>query len=157
MKIRRWTRSDLPGVERFLEENGTAIVARLGKLMTPLDHPGLLAENESRIDGVLTYVMSGERCEVLTLHVSQPRTGVGSLLLEELERVVRAMGCKRLWLITTNDNVDALRFYQRRGFHLVAVYPGAVDVSRQELKPEISHTGSYGIPLSDELLLEKNI
>jgi hypothetical protein len=60
-------------------------------------------------------------------------------------------------LITTNDNVDALRFYQRRGFRIVAVHPGAVDVSRRELKPQISEIGDYGIPIRDELVLERSL
>jgi hypothetical protein len=64
-------------------------------------------------------------------------------------------GCARLWVITTNDNVDALRFYQRRGFCLAAVHRGAVDRSRASLKPEIPAVGAYGIPLRDEIELER--
>jgi hypothetical protein len=56
---------------------------------------------------------------------------------------------ERLWVITTNDNVDALRFYQRYGFCLAAVHRGAVDRSRARLKPEIPPVGAYGIPLCD--------
>jgi len=63
--------------------------------------------------------------------------------------------CPRLWLVTTNDNVDALRFYQRRGFCLVCVHRGAVDHSRAHLKPEIPLAGNNRIPLRDELELEK--
>ena len=60
----------------------------------------------------------------------------------------------RIWLVTTNDNLDALRFYQRRGFSLCALRAGAVDDSRRRLKPSISLTGAYGIPLRDELEFE---
>ena len=66
-------------------------------------------------------------------------------------------GCTRLWLVTTNDNVDALRFYQRRGFRLARLRAGAVDESRATLKPEIPTSGSYGIPLRDELELEMDL
>ena len=65
----------------------------------------------------------------------------------------RAAGCGRLWLVTTNDNVRALGFYQRRGFRLVALRPGAVVISRA-LKPEIPFVASNGIPIRDELELE---
>jgi GNAT superfamily N-acetyltransferase len=65
----------------------------------------------------------------------------------------RAAGCRRLWLITTNDNLPALRFYQKRGFVLVRLHRGAVAGSRR-LKPEIPLTGSEGIPIRDELELE---
>jgi acetolactate synthase regulatory subunit len=50
--------------------------------------------------------------------------------------------------------VDALRFYQRRGFRLAALHAGAVDDSRARLKPEIPVTGDHGIALRDELELE---
>src|SRR5439155_8963 len=79
---------------------------------------------------------------------------VGTALLAEAGLTAAAAGCTRLWLITTNDNVDALRFSQRRGFRLAALYPGAVDDSRARLKPEIPPVGDYGIPLRDELELE---
>jgi GNAT superfamily N-acetyltransferase len=67
---------------------------------------------------------------------------------------VRLVAEWRLRLTTTNDNLDALRFYQRRGFRLVALRPGAVDAARA-LKPEIPVTGAHGIPLRDELDLER--
>ena len=60
-------------------------------------------------------------------------------------------------MVTTNDNVDALRFYQRRGFRLVGLRAGGVDQSRAALKPEIPLAGSYGIPLRDELELELDL
>jgi ribosomal protein S18 acetylase RimI-like enzyme len=105
--------------------------------------------------GLLTYVVSVRSCEVLTLHAAESWRGAGSALLTALEGALAAKGCERVWLITTNDNVDALRFYQRRGFHLVALYPGAVDSARRDLKPAIPEVGDHGIALRDELLLEK--
>jgi GNAT superfamily N-acetyltransferase len=68
--------------------------------------------------------------------------------------IARDAGCRRLWVVTTNDNLDALRFYQRRGFRLRLIRPGAVDRSRELLKPEIPTTGTFGIPLRDEIELE---
>jgi ribosomal protein S18 acetylase RimI-like enzyme len=68
----------------------------------------------------------------------------------------RAAGCRQVQLVTTNDNMRALRFYQRRGFRLVALHPGALERSR-ELKPEIPETGLHGIPLSDELVLAREL
>ena len=61
-----------------------------------------------------------------------------------------------MWLLTTNDNLDALRLYQRHGFRLVQVHPGAVDLARQA-KPSIPEVGAYGIPLRDELILERDL
>ena len=78
--------------------------------------------------------------------------GIGTALLEAVIEAVA--GCDRIWLVTTNDNLEALRFYQRRGFVLSALRPGAVDEARRRLKPRIAGIGEFGIPLRDELELE---
>ncbi len=117
----------------------------------------LVAEDGGRLVGVLTYVVEGAGCEIPTLHVDDPRRGLGTTLVAAVEKVARRAGCARLSVITTNDNVDALRFYQRRGFRLAGLHPGGVDESRARLKPEIPETGEYGIPIRDELILEKEV
>jgi ribosomal protein S18 acetylase RimI-like enzyme len=95
--------------------------------------------------------------ELVAFAATSPWRGVGTALLEGLEDDARAHGAERVWLVTTNDNVDALRFYQRRGYRLVALRPGAVDAARREHKPSIPETGDHGIPLRDELELEKRL
>lgn len=143
-------------VESFLDEHATAKVARLGELVDARKHPALIAEDDTGVlAGVLTYVLEGDRCEILTLHAAERWRGAGTALIEEVERIASGAGCRRLWLITTNDNIDGLRFYQRRGFHLVQLHGGVVDRSRESLKPEIPETGEYGIPIRDELELQK--
>jgi GNAT superfamily N-acetyltransferase len=128
-----------------------------GELFDPLDYPALLAEADGAILGMLTYVPDPgwEQCEVLTLHATEQWHGVGTALIKAVEQLAAEQGCTRLWLITTNDNVDALRFYQRRGFQLAAIHRRAVDDSRSRLKPEIPVAGAYGIPMRDEIELEK--
>jgi hypothetical protein len=49
--------------------------------------------------------------------------------------------------------MNALRFYQKRGFVLVAVHRNALEQSRK-LKPEIPLIGDDEIPLRDEIELE---
>jgi GNAT superfamily N-acetyltransferase len=112
---------------------------------------------DGQLLGMLTYVPGHDRrqCEILTLHAGQQWRGAGTALIEAVGQLARRQGCTRLWVITTNDNVDALRFYQRRGFCLVRVHRGAVDRSRAALKPEIPAVGAYGIPLRDEIELER--
>src|SRR3954469_24476721 len=157
MRIRTAEPRDRAELEGFLERWHSLRVARLGRLEHPLDHAMLVAERDGRLVGVLTYVVHGAECEVLTVHADERRKGVGSALVAEVKQIARRAGCTRLWLITTNDNVDALRFYQRRGFRLAALYRGAVDNSRTQLKPEMSELGDHGIPIRDELELEQEI
>ena len=157
MRVRRREPVDRPAIESFLGRWRSLRVARLGALEHPLDHPALIAEEDGRLVGVLSYLVDGACCEVLTLHADVRGRGVGTALVAEAKRVAAQAGCTRLWVITTNDNVDALRFYQRRGFRLAALHRGAVDDSRARLKPEISELGKHGIPLRDELELEHEV
>jgi GNAT superfamily N-acetyltransferase len=126
------------GVEAFLAERNADRVARLGELEDALAHPHLVAHyHDGTLAGVLTYVLGGDECEVLTLHALHRHRGTGTALLNAIEALARDAGCTRLWLITTNDNVDALRFYQRRGFRLAKLHAGAVDAARARLKARI--------------------
>lgn len=115
--------------------------------------PALLAERAGVLAGVLTYDVAGDAFEVVSIDAIQAHRGTGTALLAAAAQVARRLGCRRLWLITTNDNLDALRFYQRRGLQIVSVSPGAVARSR-EVKPTIPAVGAYGIPVRDELTLE---
>ena len=158
MKVRPREAADRAAARAFLARHLSARVARLGQLLDPLEYPALLAEaDDGQLLGMLTYVQERdwEQCEVLTVHASEQWHGAGTALIEAVEQLAAQHGCARLWVITTNDNVDALRFYQRRGFQVTAVHRGAVDDSRRRLKPEIPVTGAYGIPLRDEIELEK--
>jgi GNAT superfamily N-acetyltransferase len=156
-RIRAAGPDDRPALEPFLARWHSLRVARQGTLEHPLDHPMLLAEDGTHLLGALTYVIHDADCEILTLHTDRQWSGVGTALVAEVTRIARAAGCTRVWVTTTNDNVDALRFYQRRGFLLAALHRGAVDDSRARLKPEIPATGAHGIPIRDEIELEQQL
>src|SRR5918912_524252 len=98
----------------------------------------------SRRQGGEAWSSSG-RCR----RVTRPWSGIGSALVQAVADIAQAAGCRRCWVVTTNDNVDALRFYQRRGFRLTAIRCGAVDEARRLLKPAIPRVGEHGIPLRD--------
>ncbi|MEV6372151.1 GNAT family N-acetyltransferase [Micromonospora sp. WP24] len=116
--------------------------------------PTLVAvDGSGAVVGALAFHCDADGLEVVSVVAAVPGEGVGTALLEAAATRARAAGLHRLWLITTNDNLRALRFYQRRGLRLVAVDPGAVDRARR-LKPEIPFVGEDGIPLHDELILE---
>jgi GNAT superfamily N-acetyltransferase len=146
-----------PEVRDFLEQRGSAVVARRGELVDALARPAVVAIDAGAVAGVLTYDVVGDSCEILTLHAARQWSGVGSAMVHMVARLAAAAGCRRYWVVTTNDNVDALRFYQRRGFRLIAVRFGAVDRARQTLKPQIPATGDYGIPIRDEIELEQDL
>ena len=103
--------------------------------------------------GLLTYAVRDGACEVVTLDSFAERRGVGSALLEAVREVAAAAGCERLWLSTTNDNLAALRFYQRRGWDLVALHRDVVAQWRRS-KPVIPERGRDEIPLRHALELE---
>jgi GNAT superfamily N-acetyltransferase len=86
--------------------------------------------------------------ELVAIAAFTRHRGIGTALLRSI--VDRLEGFDLLRLTTTNDNLDALRFYQRRGFRLQALRPGAVDAARVQ-KPTISAVGEHGIPIRDEL------
>ncbi len=129
---------------------GSEIVAVHGSALRPAELPGFIAERSRRVVGLLTYQVLGDVLEIVTLNAIQRRAGIGSQLIEAAVGSARRFGCQQIRLTTTNDNVDALRFYQRRGFRLAELRPGAVDRARQR-KPEIPRVGDYGIPLRDEI------
>jgi [ribosomal protein S18]-alanine N-acetyltransferase len=51
------------------------------------------------------------------------RHGVGSLLLGVAEERLRSGGCLAVELETAVDNVSALSFYKRHGYHVVRTFP----------------------------------
>lgn len=142
---------DRDWVERFVAEHwGAAMVVGHGTIYYPHELPGFAAVQAGERVGLVTYRIEGERCEIVTLDSLRPSSGVGTALIEAVKQVARRAGCTRLWLTTTNDNMNALRFYQKRGFALVALRPNALALSRR-LKPQIPLIGDHGIPLRDEI------
>ena len=158
IEIRRADQASPEDVRRFLVDawHGETVVGH-GETMAPAEMPGFVAVEGGRIVGHASYRTAGKSCELVSI-AAQPRlSGVGSRLLDAIIEAARAAGCGAVWLTTTNDNLDALRFYQRRGFRLVRLRPDAVDEARASLKPEIPLIGSYGIPMRDELDLEREL
>jgi GNAT superfamily N-acetyltransferase len=155
VKVRTVQASDRQWVLGFLRVRwGSERQVAHGDAFYPADHPGFIASYEGQPTGLLTYRIEDGSCEVTLLDGGIKQRGVGTELLRAVEQVAVERGCRRIWLITTNDNLDALRFYQRRGFFLSKLRPGELTRSR-ELKPEIPLIGEFGIPLRDELELEK--
>jgi GNAT superfamily N-acetyltransferase len=104
--------------------------------------------------GLATFRIDSTVCEILSLDSVQPNRGVGTALLQAMAECARASGCEHLRTTTTNDNLRALRFYQKRGFVLRELRPGSLNRARQR-KPQIPLVGAEGIALRDEIELER--
>jgi GNAT superfamily N-acetyltransferase len=151
--IRAFTDADRPWAERLLGESfGGRLQVRLGSAVDPLACPGLVAERDGVPVGIVVYEADGDDVEVVYIEATEKHQGVGTRLLEAVEDRTDP---RRLWLVTTNDNLDGLRFYQRRGFRIAEVRPGAVTEARKSLKPSIPEVGNFGILLRDEIVLER--
>ena len=137
------------------EWGGPTIVTR-GKVYDIGVFPGFIALHREKPVGLATYRIESDECELMSLNSLAEGRGIGAALIAAVRGIAQAAGCRRLWLITTNDNLGALRFYQKRGFRLAALYPNAVALSRH-YKPQIPVTGLEGIPLRDEIELEQDL
>ncbi|GLI90236.1 hypothetical protein AWM78_18735 [Bacillus subtilis subsp. subtilis] len=118
---------------------------------------GFAAVNESgEIIGCITYLIDGKDCEIISLDSMIENKGIGTALLQQVEETAKYAHCQRIKLITTNDNVDAMAFYQKRGYQFAAVFPNAVEKARR-LKPEIPEVAENDILIRDEILFSKVI
>ena len=154
MEIRALTEGDRGWVaELIVERWGAPTVVGRGGSWDPVELPGFAAFEGERCVGLVTYELDGPACEIVTIDALVEGEGVGTALLEAVEQAARAHGCERVQLLTTNNNLRALAFYQKRGFRLVGLVPGAIDDERKA-KPSIPLVDSQGIPIRDELHLE---
>lgn len=129
---------------------GGTQIAIHGELIELADAQGWVALEGDALCGLILYRLQGETCEILSLNSLREGEGIGTALIRQMEQQARMAGCCRMALTTTNDNLPALRFYQRRGFDLARVRPGAANIARK-LKPAIPLLGYQGIPIRDEL------
>ena len=154
IRIQKVTDRDRSWIKDFYQGRwGSSRVVSRGALHDVPSLPGFIAIQSDERIGLLCYQIKEYELEIVTLDSLKEKIGVGSALIREAVEIARAEGCYRVWLITTNDNTPALRFYQKRGFSLVAIHRNALDYSRL-LKPEIPKFGLDGIPLRDEIELE---
>lgn len=154
MEARELTIDHRAWAERLVSERfaSSRIVSR-GVLHDARTLPGLIAVRDGAPVGLLQYRVVGEQFEVVVLIAVSPGQGIGRFLLGEAETIARSHGCRRLWLITTNDNVAGLSFYRAIGWHQAAIHRGAISGSRR-LKPEIPEFAPDGTPIEDEIEFE---
>lgn len=115
--------------------------------------PGIVLEDQGSPVGLLQYHITDRQWEIVVIISLRERLGYGSRMLSELAALARSSDCQRLWVVTTNDNADAQRFYRAHGGHEVAIHRGAVLEARR-LKPEIPECSDDGTPITDEIEYE---
>lgn len=142
-------------VNQFLIDNwfSTDISIR-GEIIDGTKLDGFIIQEDNAIIGLVTYTFFGDICEIVSLDSKKENIGIGTALLKEIEKIAIENNCKKMRLITTNDNLRALQFYQKRGFCLTKLYPNAMEEVRR-VKPDVPLIGENGVPLRDEIELEK--
>ena len=152
--VRAATAADAAWIAALLDEEwGGPVMWADGRVFDCLALPALIA---GKAEGLAVYQFAGMRAELVLLEALESGRGIGTALVEALVALLAGQGVRELWLTTTNDNLDALRFYQRRGFRLVEIRPGRMDEYRKR-KPTIPEVGEFGIPLRGELRLVREI
>lgn len=154
-RIEKITNETRSLVNQFLIDNwfSTDISVR-GKIIDGTKIDGFLLQENNKIIGLITYKFFGDVCEIISLDSKKESIGIGTMLVKEVENIAINNKCKKMRLITTNDNMRALQFYQKRGFCLTKLYPNAMEDVRKQ-KPDIPLLGDNDIPLRDEIELEK--
>lgn len=153
--IRRVEEYDREWVQKLLSESweSSSIVTR-GASHQADELPGFVAEIGGYKVGLITWNVNENMLEIVTVNVLKQREGIGTDLVNAAIEEAENLTCSRVWVITTNDNVPAQKFYRALGFSIAAVHKDAVIESRK-LKPEIPLIGLDGIPITNEIELEK--
>jgi GNAT superfamily N-acetyltransferase/NTP pyrophosphatase (non-canonical NTP hydrolase) len=141
-------------ITSFIKNNwGSGIMVVKGRVHNMEILPGFAAVEDNEIKGIITYCIEDGECEIVSLDSLVENKGLGTSLLEKVINMARDLNCRRVWLITTNDNTRAIRFYQKRGFDIKDIYINAVNESRK-IKPEIPVSGNDDIPILHEIEFE---
>jgi len=135
---------------------GDELIVGRGRAHRVDELPALVALDRGERVGLLTYCMDGGTVEIVTLDSLREGVGVGRALIEGVAAEAQGLGGTRLLVMTTNDNLNALGFYQRVGFRLAELRPGAVHEARR-IKPSIPHVGHHEVPIRDELDLIRDL
>jgi GNAT superfamily N-acetyltransferase len=148
--VREKGADDQRWVEELLQERwGSRIVVAHGDSYDAASLPALVAGQR---EGLASYRIDGDQAELITLDARTPGQGTGTALITALVERLEERGVRELCVTTTNDNLRALRFYQRCGFRISGVRCGAVNDARRQ-KPSIPELGQHGIPIRDEIEL----
>ena len=131
---------------------GDIIVSR-GQIHEIKNLNGFVFIHEEQIVACILYKVTGQECEIVSLDSKLEGQGIGSTLIQLVIDKAKSLDCRRIWLITSNDNIRAIKFYQKRGFDMVRIHRNAITEARK-LKPSIPLFGFEGIPIKHEVEFE---
>lgn len=155
MVFERITDNNREAINTFIKEHWyTTIMIIRGKKIDMTDTEGFFFREKDEIIGLATYIVYDDILEITSLDSLQEKKGIGTRLTEHILREAKERGCRKVVVITTNDNINAIRFYQKRGFDMANLFRNALDISRK-LKPEIPLIGENSIPLRHEIEFEQ--
>lgn len=153
--IEEETRSQIKAF--FTEQRGSSqMVTSTGVHDCSLLDGFYITNDDHEIIGLVTYHISSQTCEIISLDSLEEGKGIGSRLMQVVEERIAQQQCNLLTLVTTNDNEYAIRFYQHRGYTVSKVIPNAVELARK-IKPEIPLYNEKGVPIKDEIVLIKQL
>lgn len=154
LKITETRKEDSPLIVSFITKSwGSQMSVSKGKILNIADLPGFICKKDKDIQGLITYHIDGKNCEIVTLNSLINNRGLATQLINKVIDKAKINNCERVWLITSNDNAKAIRFYQKRGFEWIGFYKNSMDESRK-LKPEIPELGNDNIPIKHEIEFE---
>lgn len=116
----------------------------------------IVAIDNGKISGLLTFHITDNQAEIVSLDSFIECKGIGTKLLDFALKHLKTCNLERIWLITSNDNLHAMRFYQKRGWEMVNIHLNAIKHARK-IKPEIPEFGYDGIPIVHEIEFEYNL
>lgn len=153
ISVRPIEEKDKEWIKKVMIDDWSSEMVVASKLFNTLMLSGFIAEFNDQLTGVVAYDIADGRLEIVSLNSAQQGKGIGTALIEKVKELAKKKGLKSVWLVTSNDNIDSLKFYQKRGFRIIKVYPDAINKARK-IKPEIPLVGSNGIRIKDALELE---
>ncbi len=141
-------------IDTFIKQHWytTTMIIR-GKEIDMTKTEGFYFNDGEDIIGLITYIVYDNILEITSLDSLHEKQGIGSKLVEAVIHEAKERKLEKIVLITTNDNINAIKFYQKRGFDMVRLFHDALEVSRK-LKPEIPLIGENSIPLRHEIEFE---
>lgn len=154
--VRAIEKTDKNWIRKVMVDAWKSEMIVVSRLFNTLTLPGFIAEIDNKPTGIVTFDITDGKLEIVSLNSILEGQGVGSTLIEKVKKLAKEKNLKSVWLVTSNDNIDSLKFYQKRGFRITKVYPDAIDKARK-IKPQIPKIGNYGIPLKDAVELEYKI